>query len=508
MEDALADQVVEELIASYDYDAMSIMERIAILPEADRDAMVASLTPAQLADARMWLRPGQLRVLDDPAPVVLDARGRGAGKTRVGSSKTIEKARTPGTRIHLIGRTVGDVRDVMVQGESGILALSPPDFVPEYTPSVRRLAWPNGSVAMTFSADAPDQLRGPQCEFSWCDELAAWKGKPDSSGATAWDNVLISTRLGVAPQVLVTTTPRRVSVIRKLIQQAKSEPARVSMHVGSTLENAANLAPEYVKNLLALYAGTALEQQEIFGVMLDEVAGALWRDSDFNDFAYLEEYEHGDLVTVIGVDPGVTTGGDATGIITVRGTTDRLMSDRQVFVVADDTEPGLSPERWAARVVEVWRRETEITGRPAIVVAEKNQGGELVSTVIKQSTGGEKIPVGLIHAKGSKAARAEPVVLAYRKHKVWHSPSNEGDLDELQSEQTTWEPDVGGWSPNRLDALVHAARAVIVNDEILRQFGAIRIVPTEGSLRTPGYRREDRASPSMGLSHRRGRERF
>jgi phage terminase large subunit-like protein len=496
-----------EILTELDIRTMSIMERISLLPSDEQDAILHDMTEAELADARMWLRPSQLAILDDPAPIIVDARGRGAGKTRTGASWTVEKAKRPGTRLHLIGRTVADVRDVMVQGESGVLSISPPDFVPDYMPSVRRLIWPNGSVGMTFSADAPDQLRGPQSDYTWADEAASWKMKPDSSGATAWDNVLISTRLGLRPQILVTTTPRRVRVIRELFKQAKDTPERVSLHSGSTLENRANLSPEYIRNLYLMFAGTALEQQELHGVLLEEVAGAMWRDSDF---VYEKpELSYGDMVTVIGVDPGVTTGGDATGIVVCRGSMDRMISDRRAWVVRDETEPGLSPERWAARIVQVWREESERTGKAAIVVAEKNQGGELVSTVIAQTPGGEKIPVALVHAKGSKAARAEPILLAYRRDRVRH----EEPLDALEAEMTEWEPGVpGGWSPNHLDAVVHALRAILIDDTALRRYGMLTVAEVEDTPVEQGkHHKHDgdtRAKSSMRSFFRSGRDRI
>ena len=492
-----------------DLSAMSIMERVALLPADERDAIIDDMTDVELADARLWLRPSQLAILDDPTPIVVDARGRGAGKTRVGASWVIEKAKTSGTRIHIVGRTVADARDVMIGGESGILELSPPDFVPDYMPSVRRIVWPNGSVGMSFSGDSPAQLRGPQAGFTWVDELASFKSQADTSGATAWDNIRISTRLGARPQILVTTTPRRVRAIRELFARAREEPDRVSLHTGSTMENRANLSPEYLENLIAMFAGTALEQQEIYGLLLDEVAGAMWRDADFvYQTPAAEEIELVDLITVIGVDPGVTTGGDATGIVVCRGTTERMMSDRRGWVARDETEPGLSPERWAARIVEVWREESERCGRAAIVVAEKNQGGELVSTVISQTEGGKNVPVALVHAKGSKAGRAEPILLAYRRGRVHH----EQHLDLLESEMTEWEPGVpGGWSPNRLDAMVHAMRAIMVDDEVLRRFGSIEVARIDlGPVGISGHHAHEgdsRAKSGWASVFRKGRDR-
>lgn len=485
-------------MSTVDLDDLSMMERIALLPADERDLVLEDMTEAELADPRLWLRPSQARVVEDTAPIVLIASGRGWGKTFVGATWCIEKARTPGTRIHLVGRTVSDVRDVMVQGESGILAKSPPDFVPEYVPSVRRVMWPNGSIAITHSSETPDSLRGPQADATWCDELGTFRTKPDSSGATTWDNVLISTRLGSKPQILVTTTPRRTRIVKELFADAKAHPDRVSIHIGSTLDNRANLAPEYLANLIAMYEGSPLAAQELFGQLLDEVAGAMWRDADFVHNAPDADLAS-EMITVIGVDPGMTTGGDATGIITVRGTRERLLTDRRAWVVRDDTEAGggISPERWAARVVAVWREETDRYRKPAIVIAEKNVGGELVASIIKQQEGGEKIPIALIHAKGSKMARAEPILLAYRRGRVQHQEV----LSMLEDEMTTYE-EVSEWSPNRMDAAVHALRALLVDDKELRQFGNIYAVAPSVAFGVESFRGGDRARGSMHSPHR------
>lgn len=608
-----------------------------------RHRMITSIEPIEPC----WMR---CLTVDSPNSMYLVGEAMiPTHNTRVGAHWTIEKAKTPGIRIHLIGRTVADVRDVMVQGPAGIIEVSPPDFVPEYHPSVRRLLWPNGSVGTTFcvtpehealtrhgwvrheslligdeiltlnmdtglaewqpctavstfpvvdepmvvmksrnhssvttmnhrwpvlnrtsretaqrkwrtskslgtndkiitiaegrprggavvasrnpmvtrltgtvwcpttpngtwlcrhdgtvfftgnSAEVPDMLRGPQCDHSWADELGTFNPNVDASGATTWDNITISTRLGVKPQILVTTTPRRTRIVKKLFSDAKEHPERVSLHGGSTMDNRAHLAPEYLLNLVAMYEGTTLADQELYGRLIDEVPGALWREADFV-YEPLHEDLTKNLVTLIGVDPGLTTGGDTTGIVTVRGTMQRQISDRQLWVVRDDTEPGssgISPERWAARIVAVWKEETLRTGKPALVIAEKNAGGELVSTVIHQCEGGEKVPVALVSAKGSKAQRAEPILLAYRRGRVKHAEP----LEELELEMMSWEPEVSGWSPGRLDACVHAARALIVDESVMQGFGSITAVPPMASVPKDPYR-NDRFSGSMSSIHR------
>ena len=467
-----------------DHAALSVMERLALLATDDRDRLLEDLAVDDLYDPELWLRGDQLAALHDPASIVLMLAGRGAGKTRTGASWCIDKAKAGPSIGHLVGRTVSDVRDVMVTGESGILAISPPSFMPVYTPSLRRLDWPNGSHALTFSSEEPSQLRGPQSHWSWVDEMAALNHRPDNSGATCWDHVRIGTRLGHHPQIFVTTTPKRIQAIRDLNREAATTK-RVSLHGASTLANRAHLSPEYLRNLFDLYRDTALERQELYGELLDIVEAALWQISDV--VLATADWLDGDTLSIIGVDPGLTTGGDATGIVTVRSTTELALTTRHALVVADETEEGLQPDRWAARVVAAWNMEREATGNIPIVVAEKNAGGEMVASTIEHQAGENNIPIALIPARGSKAGRAEPVVLAYRKGRVRHLV----ELPALVEEMTSYEPPVpgtsrgSGWSPNRMDAMVHALRACLVDDSPLRRFGKLAARETSEVLSVP-----------------------
>jgi phage terminase large subunit-like protein len=476
---------------------MSLAEQLAVLPDEERDEILEELAEEDNDweySPEFWLRPNQLECLRDEHWLIGYLAGRGAGKTHTGSDWTIEKAKVPGTRIHLVGRTVGDVRDVMIQGDSGILAHSPPSFKPDYIPSVRKLVWPNGSTATTFSADAPSQLRGPQSHVTWADEVAAWKHVPDDSGATAWDNVLISTRLGDKPQILVTTTPKRIAMIKDIVARSKNEPEHVSIHVGSTFDNAANLSAEYLTTLTSMYAGTALERQELFGELLLVVEGALWQDDDFR---YATPPIDTDLITIVAVDPSASSKGDATGIMVIQASGEKKLMDRHAWVRVDATMSG-PPEKWGG-VVHDLQREWSRPGRPAIVVAEKNQGGEMVSSVLHQHDPG--MPVALIHAARSKAVRAEPVVLTYRQRRVWHSD----EFEELQEELTTWEPG-SRWSPNRLDALVHGITAVLIDDKPLRRFGTITAGEDVLSQSIPGAitpQRRERGKNPFGAWRRR-----
>lgn len=452
------------------FDALSMAEQISLLDDEDQDEILEDLSEDDLVSYKFWGRPSQIEGIESSAWVTIIMAGRGYGKTFTGAHWVIKKAMTPGTRIALIGRTVPDVRDVMVRGTSGILELSPDSFRPEYIPSVRRLIWPNGSIATTFSATEPDQLRGPQHHYAWADELAAFKDKPDASGLTTWDQVLISTRLGAKPQILGTTTPKRTETVRNIIRQANDEPHRVRIVTGSTMDNRSNLATDYIQQMLSLYEGTALERQELYGEMLGIVEGALWRESDFRKVPYEPgEGKLAGLQTVISVDPGVTAGGDATGIVVVTSTMENDLDKRRVWVREDLTISD-EPEVWALAIAEAWRRwqPKEKGELPPVVVAEQNQGGAMIRAVIQQHDPG--IPVALVPAIKSKADRARAVVMAYRQGRVMHDET----FEDLQDELTSWEPD-SKWSPNRMDALVHGLRAVLIDPRPLYKIGSIGV---------------------------------
>lgn len=486
-------------ITEAEFLSLSLIEQLSLLPEAEREEALSSLTEDEMASFDLWGRPRQLEVVHSTAWLTAYVAGRGAGKSRTGAHWVIEKAKTPGTRIALVGRTVADVRDVMVSGESGILNVSPPSFMPEYVPSVRKLVWPNGSLATTFSAEQPDQLRGPQHHYAWADEVATFRDKPDSSGLTIWDQILISTRLGVKPQILATTTPKRTQMMRDLFRRAAEEPDRIKIVAGSTMENRANLSPEYVQHMLDLYAGTALERQELHGEMLSIVEGALWRDDDFviQQVPTLDELidsgRSSQLQTVISVDPGASATGDATGIVVVTASLEPDLRDRRAWIREDHTIQG-EPEEWAGLVADAWKRHRDMCPVPGmnepIVVAEQNQGGAMIRAVIQQVD--PAIPVALVPAIRSKAQRAEPVVLAYRQKRVFHTDVLEDLVDEL----TSWEPD-SKWSPNRMDALVHGVRALLVDPRPLYPFGHLTVgtatLTSHIESAVPPHRRERRS---------------
>lgn len=475
------------------WDEMSRLEQLAVLPDAEREALIEGVTEADLHTNEMILRPKQLDVVNSILWITAYMGGRGSGKTKTGARWVNKRAReNPGCIIALLGRTVADVRDVMIQGESGILAESADDFMPVYTPSLRKLEWPNGSVAYTYSSDSPNQLRGPQQHFLWADELAAFRMVPDDSGATAWDNALFSTRLGAKPQILVTTTPKRVNIVRELFKQAKAKGSGVALHIASTLSNRANLSVEYINAIYEKYAGTHLERQELHGELVGDSPGALWRSTDIRiGKPPVDE----DLMCVIGVDPSVTKHGDDTGIVVVACTKEPDILKRKAWVV-DDLTLNAGPDEWSEVVVAAQMRYSTPSS-PAIVVVEGNQGGELLNLVLNQLSPG--IPIAKVTAIRSKAARAEPVVMTYRQKRVEHTQ----EFNDLVDELTGWEPDVSKWSPGHLDAVVWALYTVLVDPKPLWPFAPV-LVGSSHLDRTinnviPAFKRE-RGSRGTGLA--------
>ncbi|UDL15866.1 terminase [Microbacterium phage Pumpernickel] len=334
---------------------------------------------------------------------------------------------------------------------SGILAISPPDERPEYMPSIRRLVWPNGNQAICRSADEPDGLRGIQAHYSWGDEIAAWKQPNNPEELSAWDNLRIATRLGRKPQILATTTPRRVPLIFDLLEESKDPSTKTSIWLtrGSTFDNAGNLAGAYLNAITGKYDGTNMALQELYGEMLEAVEGALWDDEVIGD-ARLKEMPAKTPLRFVGVDPTVAEEpGDECGIIVVGSTNERDKYKRQAYVLEDASIKG-APSAWARRVVDTARR----WGAP--VVAEVNQGGALVRNAIHQID--PAIPVYDVRSKVGKKLRAEPITLAYQQGRVHHI----GRLIKLEEQMVSWIPESTRKSPDRVDALVHALTALLI----------------------------------------------
>lgn len=408
-------------------------------PEAERAARLEVL-PTEVISPYcwgFWARPKQL-VPDGQWRVWLILSGRGWGKSRMGSETVRRVARSGRVeRIALVGDSAADVRDVMVEGPDGILRRSRKEERPRYEPSKRRLTWPNGCVATTFSADEPDQLRGPQHGFAWVDELAKFRYAQET-----WDNLMFGLRMGENPRVVVTTTPRPISLLRALI---KREGKDVVVTRGTTYENERNLPGAFLTEILAKYEGTTVGRQELMAEMLDETPGSLWirKALDALKVESMPELRR----VAVGVDPSVSEDGSGAecGIVVV-GVDGR--DPAHGYVLEDATVRG-GPGEWARKVSEVYERHGA-----NLVVAEGNQGGALVRQVLQSVN--RRMPVVTVYASRGKVARAEPVAMLYEQGRMHHA----GSFPLLEDEMVNWLP--GMASPNRIDALVWGLTELMV----------------------------------------------
>lgn len=363
--------------------------------------------------------------------------GRGFGKTRSGAEWVYERWREGNARrIALIAPTPADARDVMIEGESGILKLGYPEERPLYEPSKRRLTWPRDqgaepAVATIFSGYEPDQLRGPQHDTAWGDEVAVWEHARE-----AFDNLMLGLRLGEHPKVCFTTTPKPIALLRELTRRRDVQVTR-----GSTYDNVQNLAESFRDEIITRYEGTTLGQQELHAVLLEEAEGALWKR------AMLQRVDQAPqlLRIVVAVDPAVTAREESneTGIILAGKGRD------QRYYVLSDRSGRYGPDQWARRVVD------EYDGAKADrIVYEANQGGDLVAHTL--TTVRRSLSLEPVHATVSKRARAEPVAALYEQGRVSHV----GVFEALEDQLCSWEPLSGQPSPDRLDALVWALTAL------------------------------------------------
>jgi phage terminase large subunit-like protein len=377
--------------------------------------------------------------------------GRGAGKTRAGAEwvrTQVEGARPgdPGRagRVALVGETIDQVREVMIFGESGILACSPPDRRPVWEATRKRLVWPNGAVAQVFSAHEPESLRGPQFDAAWVDELAKWKKAEET-----WDQLQFALRLGPNPQQVVTTTPRNVAVLKAIL----NNPSSVVTHA-PTDANRAHLAASFLEEVKARYGGTRLGLQELDGALLEDAEGALWTN------AMLERGRVSEVPAlnriVVAVDPPVTghAGSDECGIVVVGAVTDGPVQDWRAYVLEDASVQGTSPDGWARAAIEAMQRH----GADRLV-AEVNQGGDLVQAVIRQVD--PLVSFKAVRASRGKTARAEPVAALYEQGRVHHRRG----LARLEDQmcRMTARGYEGRGSPDRVDALVWALTALMVD---------------------------------------------
>jgi phage terminase large subunit-like protein len=482
---------------------LAIADRLASLPPGAREQVLASddVDPdALLYDFRFWGRPSQLHAYDSNAHITVILGGRGMGKTRT-LSEIAHKlaAKYPGSRGALVARTTNDVRATMVKGESGLLATAHPNDRPKYVPNNREVTWPNGTIAHTFTASVPDMLRGPQFDWALCDEGAAWPHRPPAGSiANAWDNVKLATRLGDNPQIFMATTPRRVPMVIEILNGTHADPNKYRVVRGSTKANR-HLAQIYHETIVAMYEGTSLAKQELEGELLGDIDGAMLRMEQIHRVGERDSFAPLTLPTrIIGVDPSVAEKPrDECGIVVVCATAERNPNARKAYVVADESVHG-SPGVWAKRVATLARQYR------AYVVAEDNQGGELVRMIIKAED--PEIPVVLARSAESKQVRAEPVVLAYERGKVLHVDY----FGEYESQLTSWVPDESKYSPDRLDAGVIGISAALVNSPS-GMGGRIRLGRPAGapSRRMSGIRTSDRSiTGSPANNHYKPRVRF
>ncbi|WP_454277232.1 DNA-packaging protein [Roseovarius sp. MBR-154] len=376
--------------------------------------------------------------------------GRGAGKTRAGAewvraqvegARPLDEGRCK--RLALVGETIDQVREVMIFGESGIMACSPPDRRPEWQATRKRLVWPNGAIAQAFSAHDPEGLRGPQFDGAWVDELAKWKKARET-----WDMLQFGLRLGNDPRVCVTTTPRNVGVLKDILAAS-----RTVVTSAPTEANAAYLAEGFLEEVRARYAGTRLGRQELDGVLVDTAEDALWTPAML-EAGRVEAVPDLDRI-VVAVDPPVTghAGSDACGIVVVGAITRGPVQDWRAYVLADASVQAASPASWAKaaiRAMEQWGAER--------LVAEVNQGGDLVEQVIRQVD--PLVPFRSVHASRGKVARAEPVAALYEQGRVHHLRGL-GALEDQMCAMTARGYE-GKGSPDRVDALVWALTDLIV----------------------------------------------
>jgi phage terminase large subunit-like protein len=462
-------------------EALAVLLDLLRLPPEPRRLLFRSMpVPAQRAILDEWwwqAHGGQEEPAcapnGEPWRIWAIVAGRGFGKTRAGAEWVWARAREGReARIALVAASLDEVARVMVEGESGLLALARCDERPRWISSRGVLRFPSGAEAHAFSAERPEKLRGPQHHYAWCDELAKWP----HADAT-WNNLMLGLRLGERPRTIVTTTPKPVPLFKRILALDRC----VATH-GRTRDNL-HLPADFIEAMDAMFPGTRLARQELEGLLLDEYEGALWtrellekaRDSHFHAPSGTMGYggsesdcpmrgaesdcPHSLHRVVIGLDPPASTGGDSCGIVVCGKDEDGIAR-----VLADLTAQGLSPEAWARRVAEAAAQYSAV-----LVVAEKNQGGDMIASVLRAVDA--DLPVRLVAATKSKAARAEPIALRFetgRARLAGHFPELEDQLCAL-----TWAGYQGSGSPDRADAMVWAMTELFEKEQAVPRVRAL-----------------------------------
>jgi len=410
---------------------------------------MASSFAAQLADALETSWPAIARRNQLPPPgdwwqIWLLLAGRGFGKTRTLAEWVCQQtASGQATRIALVAATAADARDVLVEGESGILAVAPPWFRPVYESSKRRLTWPNGALATTFSAEEPERLRGPQHDAAVCDELGSWS-RPET-----WDMLQFGLRLGGNPRCLVATTPRPTKLIRELLAR---EGHDVAITRGSTYENRANLAPGFFAQVIRKYEGTRLGRQELNAEILDDVPGALWSRARIEETRWPVHRNVPELIRiVVAIDPAVSSGEDSdeTGIIVVG-----IDAYGHGYVLADQSGR-YPPTEWARVAIGLYQQHNADR-----IVAEVNNGGAMVEATVRVVDC--NVSYKAVHASRGKVVRAEPVAALYEQSRIHHVGAFPALEDQMCAFTTDFDRAAAGFSPDRCDALVWAFSELMV----------------------------------------------
>jgi len=418
-----------------------------------QEEFLSNLSPNALASLPylfdFWAHPHQLAPEGNWRSWVI-LGGRGAGKTRAGAEWVRAEVEGPeagdagrSSRVALVGETLEQVRNVMVFGDSGIIACSPPDRRPAWEESRRRLVWPNGAEAQAFSAHDPERLRGPQFDAAWCDELGKWR-----NAEATWDMLQFALRLGERPRQVITTTPRKLDILKAILDNATTVTTRAR-----TEENAAFLAASFLEAVRARYDGTRLGRQELDGEFLADLDGALWSGETLDRAVRERDVTPGRVV--VAVDPPVTgnANSDSCGIVVVGAATEGPPPEWRAVVLEDATVHRASPMMWARAAVAAFHAH----GADRIV-AEVNQGGDLVEQVVRQVD--PLVPFRAVRASRGKVARAEPAAALYEQGRVTHVPG----LGMLEAEmgQMTAQGYRGQGSPDRVDALVWALHDLMI----------------------------------------------
>lgn len=407
--------------------------------------MFARLADALTSSWRVNARPEQLEPTGDWWSIWLALAGRGWGKTRTGTEWVHEHAMAgTASRIALVAPTAADVRDVLVEGPSGFLAIASNSTRPTWEPSKRRLEWPNGATATAFSAEEPERLRGPEHDLAFCDEAAAWK-YPESL-----DMLMFGLRVGARPRMLITTTPKPVKLLRELLAR---EGKDVVVTRGKTRDNAANLAPQFLSQIVSKYEGTRLGRQELDGELLTDIPGALWK-IEWLDRGRVSAAPQNLVRIVVAIDPAVTNneGSDETGIV-VAG----IDATGHGYLI-EDISGRYAPHEWARKAIAAYRQH-----KADRIIAEVNNGGQMVESTIRMVD--PNVSYRSVHASRGKVTRAEPVAALYEQDKIHHVGTFAQIEDQLCAFTSDFDRKRGG-SPDRLDALVWAFTELMTSHQV------------------------------------------